>query len=162
MGETRKGAPVPVVLRSLVTTVSSLMQTKAAIELMDDDTLVISKVDKRTGLSTEPIFTAPLHALVATGSRSVLTLNSAGVRRRVDFAEPNRGAFAIGGAIGVAVAALAAGDGGIGPWVEALRSRGVEVRYSKGRARQIVVLVFLVVVVVASFGYRYWSQASGN
>lgn len=148
---------MPVVLRSVVTTASFLRQFKAALELMDDDTLVVSKLDKRTGLSLEPIFSAPLHALVASGNRSVLTLNSGGVRRRVDFAERTNGAFALGGAIGLIAATLAAGDGGIVHWVDALRARGVDVKYRKGRAGLIATLVVLVVLVVVVFGFRAFS-----
>jgi hypothetical protein len=158
MGETRKGAPVPAVLRSVVTTASFPRQINAALELLDDDTLVVSKVDKRTGLSTEPIFSAPLHALVASGYRSVLTLNAGGVRRRVDFAKRTNGAFALGGAIGLIAATLAAGDGGIVHWVDELRARGVDVKYRSGRARLIATLVFLVVIVVVVLGFRVFAN----
>jgi hypothetical protein len=156
---------VPVVLTQNLDVydgVSTFSARPAVMEINDDNTFTLAKVDPATNSKTEPIFTnVPVSQLVVKGSGSSLKFTHNGVTKRVDFSVASRAVGAVGGIIGMAVQSSMVGKSGIVYWVDALRKNGASVKYmSQGKIMGlglgigfgIVVLVVIIVVIAAVVG----------
>lgn len=136
--------------------VSQFSARPAVVELYEDR-FVLVKVDPATGAKTETIFDTPLAGLSVRGSSAMLVFAVDGVRKRVDFSFGTRAAVALGVG-GLAVGGALAAKSGVGAWVDALKAKGVPIRFRSygktiglgvGIALGIVVILVAVVVVVA-------------
>jgi hypothetical protein len=156
---------VPVVLSQNLDVydgVSTFSARPAVMEINDDNTFTLAKVDRATNAKIEPVFTnVPLSQLTVKGTGSSLKFSHAGVTKRVDFSVASRAVGAVGGVIGMAVQSSMVNKSGVTYWVDALRTNGASVKYmSQGKAMGIglgigfgiVVVVIVVVVLVAVVG----------
>ena len=109
--------------------ISQFSARSAVIELHDDDTFVLAKVDAATGAQTEVIFNTPLRDLTVGGSMATLTFKVGGVKKRVDFSFGSRVVGALGGVIGMAAQGNMIKNSGIMQWVDTFKMRGTRVRY---------------------------------
>jgi hypothetical protein len=156
---------VPVVLTQNLDVydgVSTFSARAAVMEINDDNTFTLAKVDRATNAKIEPIFTnVPLSQLIVKGSGSSLKFSHAGVTKRVDFSVASRAVGAVGGVIGMAVQSSMVNKSGITYWVDALRKNGASVKYmSQGKIMGlglaigfgIVIVVVVIVVIAAAVG----------
>jgi hypothetical protein len=129
--------------------ISQFSARPAVIELHDDDTFVLAKIDPATNAKTEIVFQTGLSDLTVGGSSAMLTFTVGGVKKRVDFSFAARAAMAVGGVAGLAASAGIVAGSGINDWLAAFRAKGVTVKYlSQGKIVLWSLLGTLAVVVV--------------
>lgn len=139
--------------------ISQFSARDAVIELDDDRTFTLAKIDKTTGARTEVIFDRiPVSELTVAGSSGTPTLAHNGVKKRIDFSFGGRMAMA-GGVIGMVASTAIINRSGVNEWVAALRENGATVNYRSagktvalgvGIGGGIVVLIVIVVVVAVA------------
>jgi hypothetical protein len=127
----------------------------AALELHDDDRLVLVKLDRRTGAIIAKKIDIPLSDVSVRGESSTLSIAARGVVTKVDFSTSRGVAFLVGGGFGVAIAEAVGKNSGIDGWLAALRERGVPVRVRKSALPVLLGILVGLFVLMAVFAAIY-------
>jgi hypothetical protein len=147
---------MPTVLSTAVDTFDGVTQFSAraaVIELDDNNTFTLTKIDRQTGVPVEVVFDhIPVGQLTVRGSSSTPVFLYNGVKKRVDFSFGSRAAMGFG-AVGMIVAGSLLKKSGVNEWMAALKAGGATVKYrSFGKTLRLAFIIAgaLVVVIVGA------------
>jgi hypothetical protein len=119
---------------------------KALLELTDDGRVILTIIEKKTGLRVATIIDSYARDLRVGGSDSILTIRADGVRRRLDFAADWRG-LAVFGLVGAIANAAIARDEGIVDWANRLKAAGADVKFITGGQSAVRILIIAGVLI---------------
>jgi hypothetical protein len=122
------------------------------IQIGDDNTFTLTKLNSAVGGAGQVIFNAPVNQVAARGSASAITFTVGGMRKRVDFSLGSEAVRDFGGLAGEIAGGVMVSRSGVKQVVDALRKGGASVRYLSYIQRILriwaIVIGFFVVIIV--------------